>query len=564
MAGKSKKFKTVLEIDVEDRTARKLRAVSRNIERMHRPVDRITRGYRNANRAMRPVTQRYEKFGASLQNAGMNAAAMGAPAALAAASGAKTAVDFEDLMNRVSSRTKDTQGVLEGEIRRLGATTLHTAYAVAEGADELSRAGLEIGDVKKSLFPVMNLATVVDKDVSTAAETITDVMAMFNFDKKAPGSAVKVADMLAYTSENSSQKYGEMIEGIKPAGGIFEATGIQLEKLLSIISVMANKGTKGSTSGTALSGAVSTLIDKKPPKETRRILGRLGPRSQYHKDDKLDLFKFLELTEKKKFSNSDFTALFGKDNGKWLFSLRGMIDEIQKTSKEIRMNSVGSTQKLASDFSKSTKQGLNQFFSAVSELGIKSFKDTGILEDFNSAVGSATSGVRLFTENVSSDALRGGMMLGGKGAAIIGGGITIGFMAKVAAKVLPGILKTVLSPWSKAYMAYEAGSFIIDQMIPTREELAGPRLTSKTHGNDPFPTHSFTDPYGKPKPTHKFVKFEDSIKAYMKTPVASKEKVQVDVNFSNVPQNTKVKTHSSKNIAIKKNIRSFKLGELNG
>ena len=525
-----KNFLAVLKIGVEDETQQQLHKLENRIKRLQRS--------NKFHQKKSQILQRKNNLSSRLGKASSLATAV--TSSLATAYGSRTAATFEDSLMRteaLAGKSKDIENVA----RKLGGTTVFTATEVSNAMQELARAGLSSnGEIQNVIGSVLTLGQATDTELGRSAEVLTDVMNQFDISSKIPENALKTADMLTYTANKSSQSFEELVEAIKPAGATAHALKIPIEQLLGTLAHMADKGIKGSVAGTAISGGIATLLSNPTP-EVRKMFKRFGIRKKEYSDgSRVDFFKFLRILESKGVREQNFSTLFGKDNGKWLFSLMNSHQKLLDTSERIRTESLGISSKLAAEFDQSANAKLKGLYSAVDELCIKAFKDTGFLDDFKTSIELITQKIQEFSNHADPQVLRSVISDTGttfqRGGYGLLGSYGIGLIGK-ALTLLPGprIIGMAAKAFEYAKYAGYGGSLAY--------------MGHETYSN--------------------FQKSQDAIEQVQINNVRNlleskneKNKVQVTLDFKNIPKGVIPQIVASKGMDLEKRM-SFQLPEVN-
>ena len=523
-----KNFLAVLKIGVEDETEKKFQKLERRIKKLQR----ANTFHQRRNQYLSQKGNRFTDLG-SARNL-----ATAAVSSFATAHGSTVAATFEDSLLRTQALVEKSQDI-ETVARQLGGTTKFTATEVSNAMQELARAGLNAnGEIQNVIGSVLTLGQATDTELSRSAEVLTDVMNQFSIPSHIPGNALKTADMLTYTANKSSQSFEELVEAIKPAGATAHALKMPIEQLLGTLAHMADKGIKGSVAGTAISGGLATLLGNPTP-EVKRMFKRFGIRKKDFSDGaQVDFFKFLKILESKGVKERDFSTIFGKDNGKWLFSLMNSHQKILETSNRIQSESIGSSSKLAGAFDQSANAKLKGFYSAIDEFCIKAFKDTGFLNDFKEAVESITRKVQVFSNNTDPKQLR--SVLNNTSKAFELG--SIGILASWGIGKMGSLLSFLPGPWgatATAFNIWKNAGYI---------------------GSVGYMGHSAYSNYQKSKEAVEQVQL-DKVRNLLESR-HDKNKLQVTMDFRNIPKGVIPQIQAPKGMNLEKRM-SFQLPEVN-
>jgi hypothetical protein len=187
---------------------------------------------------------------------------MGVTAPLGALAGiaGKTAVDFEFAMAKVQavagSATQGELAKLESEAKRLGRTTAFSASQVAGLQLELSKLGVDPGEIVEMEGAILNLSQAFDEDLSETAESVGRTLAQFELNAK---EATNVTDVMAVAFGNSALDLGRFTASMEKVGPVAHAAGLDLKETTSLLGIMANNGIAGSDAGTKLKIALTEI-----------------------------------------------------------------------------------------------------------------------------------------------------------------------------------------------------------------------------------------------------------------------------------------------------------------
>lgn len=127
-----------------------------------------------------------------------------------------------------------------------------TKFSASEAADALGYMALAGWDAEQSasaLGGVLDLAAASNMDLAEASDMVTDYMSAFNMEAK---DSAYFADLLAFAQANANTTTAGLGEAFKNSAANMNAAGQDIETTVSLLSMMANQGLKGSEAGTAL------------------------------------------------------------------------------------------------------------------------------------------------------------------------------------------------------------------------------------------------------------------------------------------------------------------------
>ncbi|MFE7316405.1 phage tail tape measure protein [Streptomyces sp. NPDC057555] len=256
-----------------------------------------------------------------LSSAGQTAASVGGgmskwittPLVGVAAAAIKTGGDFQASMNRVkavSGATGSQFAELEKLAKDMGSTTQYSASEAADAMGYMAMAGMKSKDITQALPGVLSLAAAGNIKLADAADIATNVLSGYGLKTK---DLAHLNDVLAktFTSTNTDMKM--LGESFKYVGPVAASAGLRIEETSAAIGMMGNAGIQGSEAGTALRGAIASLL--KPTGDTEKILNKLGV-SVVDSHGKLrPLVDIVGQLERAGASTADMMGIFGVEAG---------------------------------------------------------------------------------------------------------------------------------------------------------------------------------------------------------------------------------------------------------
>ena len=184
---------------------------------------------------------------------GAVALAAAAPIALLFKKSVMAAADFQkkiDYFGAVTNATKADMQAVADKAMEMSRTTVYSAADMADAFVEFGKAGISTRDILDGVAEATtNLAQAADISVGEAANTMAANMATFNIKAK---DASHIADELAGAANASIIDVQDLAYSLKYAGGIAASTGISFDSVVTAISLLGQRGIKGSTAGTSL------------------------------------------------------------------------------------------------------------------------------------------------------------------------------------------------------------------------------------------------------------------------------------------------------------------------
>ena len=182
------------------------------------------------------------------------------PLAAIGAASAKTAIDFESSMSRVSGALNDPSANME-ELRQLaldmGADTVFSASEAGAAMEELAKGGLTAADIKGgALKTTMDLAAAGSLQLADAANVTVQAMGAFGLTADQTGEA---ANALAGAAAASSADVSDLTQGLSQVSAQAHSAGWSIQDTTAVLGAFADAGIKGSDAGTSLKTMLQRL-----------------------------------------------------------------------------------------------------------------------------------------------------------------------------------------------------------------------------------------------------------------------------------------------------------------
>lgn len=186
----------------------------------------------------------------------------------------ETSSDFEATMSEVKaiSWANDAEmAALTAKAKEMGVTTKFTASEAGSAMTYMAMAGWKSQDMLDGIAGIMNLAAASGEDLATTSYIVTDALTAFG---KTAKDSTHFADVMAAASANANTNVsllGESFKYVAPVAGSF---GFSIEDTAIALGLMANAGVKGSMSGTALRGALTSMLS--PSENAAKAMEKYG------------------------------------------------------------------------------------------------------------------------------------------------------------------------------------------------------------------------------------------------------------------------------------------------
>lgn len=217
----------------------------------------------------------FEKDVKSLEKMSTTAfTAIGAAAVAGFGAAIKVGGDFEEAMSSVaaiSMATSEEYEMLSSAAREMGETTKFSATESANALEYLSLAGYNAKESVQALPYVLDLAAAGGMDLAYASDLLTDSMAVMGLGISDMGN---FSDQLAMAASKANTSVQQLGEAVLVAGGQAKLAGMSTDQMNTALSILADKGIKGSEGGTALRNVLKNLYT--PTSAAAKVMKSLG------------------------------------------------------------------------------------------------------------------------------------------------------------------------------------------------------------------------------------------------------------------------------------------------
>tara|TARA_R110000803_G_scaffold162194_1_gene225797 strand:+ start:10278 stop:12110 length:1833 start_codon:yes stop_codon:yes gene_type:complete len=186
----------------------------------------------------------------------------------------RSAVNFEGAMNKVKALTGSTGAEFEKMkdlAKDLGAKTQFSATQAGDAMAFLGQAGFKTNEILSATPSILSLAAASGTDLAKSADIMSNVMGGFNI--KATDSA-RVADVLAKATAKGNINMEMIAETMKDAAPVALKFGLSLEETAALTAKLGDAGIQGSKAGTTLKNMMLNLAS--PTKRIKELMGSLG------------------------------------------------------------------------------------------------------------------------------------------------------------------------------------------------------------------------------------------------------------------------------------------------
>ncbi len=170
----------------------------------------------------------------------------------------------------IAGATATEYNLLEDAAREAGKATSKTAQESADALGYMALAGWNVSDSIDSLMPVLKLSESTQLDLARTSDLVTDSMSAMGI----PISELSgYLDMVVKANNSANTTAEQAMETFIRTGGAANALGVELEETATAAGILANNGTKGTKSGTALNAIFSRIATNDKAKDALKELG---------------------------------------------------------------------------------------------------------------------------------------------------------------------------------------------------------------------------------------------------------------------------------------------------
>ncbi len=280
----------------------------------------LTRAYDEAVRRTEGLEGDLKSIGSRMTSIGSDLMLkVTTPLALTGGMMVKTAADFDDSMRKVAAVTRATGDQFD-RLRQLaidlGATTAWSASESAAAMQYLGMAGLDTNEILEATPQMLSLASAGAMDLGAAADIATNALSGFNLEIS---DLAHVSDVLAQAAASSNTSVEQLGYAMAYVGPVASSAGLSIEETTAAIQVLSNAGIQGTMAGTALRGALTSLLS--PTKQATDILATYGLTAEDVNPEVHSLAEILDTLSSAALSTADAMSLFGDRAGPGMIAL---------------------------------------------------------------------------------------------------------------------------------------------------------------------------------------------------------------------------------------------------
>lgn len=349
------------------------------LKRTKAEMDKMAESTKKAKMTYAEFDQQFRQVGGTMRNVGTSvgivSGAMLAGLVKPMIDATKVASNFEYGMSGVkaiSGATGDEFLKLKNKAKEMGAGTSFSATEAAKGLEYMALAGWDTNQMLTGIKPVLRLAEAGNIDLGRSSDLVTDSMSAMGIQVKDLDGYL---DKVARTSQRSNTNIDALMEANVIAGGSFKNLNVPLAESNALLGILANRGFKGSQSGTAMNTIMANLTSNTG--EAGKALKEMGVQV-YDSDGKFRGLetvlkdvrdKTLKMTDAEKANY--ITRIAGKQHLKTFQALiSGLGEEYDGLKKEI-VESDGALEDMASTMKDNAQGKIEGMKSAIEGLQIE-------------------------------------------------------------------------------------------------------------------------------------------------------------------------------------------------
>lgn len=435
-------------------------------------LENYTKKLKDMSNNLNSLGDRVKDFGGKISSLGGGLIKLSSPLMAFAGYSVKVSMDFEESMSNVqalSGATGEDLEKLTNKARDMGEKTSKSAKESADALGYMALAGWDTSQMLTGLEPILRLSEAAQSDLATTSDLVTDSMSSLGVEV---GSLSRYLDIVAKSQSSANTTALDMLEAYIVAGGTFKNLNVSLEESATWISVLANRGKKGSEAGNALNSVLVNLTGGSS--SAKGAMDELGV-SAWDTDGK---FIGIEETLKKlnqalatctQEQKTNFeSAIGGKTQLDTLQAMLSGLEEEYTTLKGTITDSDGALNNLAQTMQDNAKGNIVKLKSQIEGLGIQ--VGNYLLPHINDLIGHISDLVTWFgslDESTQKNIIQYGLMT-------FAGGTLLKSVGSVTSGI-GGLIKTggSLISWATKFVTVSETASVATTGIASASALAG-------------------------------------------------------------------------------------------
>lgn len=275
-------------INGEDKVSEKLTKVSETSnsaftkidtsgKKVNKTITETTNQFTKLNTELKNTKNTLTEVGDNFQNLGKKGMAVGTALTGLSALNIKTAADFEQGMNNVSTlidTNTESLSNMSKKVLEIGRSSPKSLADLTDGLYSIRSAGISAEQQFKVLKGSEMLSVAGLSSTAEAVDIATSAINAFNLKGK---DADKIYDMFFKVVKYGKTNISEFAQGFGSVTGVVSASKIKLDEYSAAIAAMTTSGVKASIAHTQVKAAIAGL--SRGSKEQMIIFNKLGAKS---------------------------------------------------------------------------------------------------------------------------------------------------------------------------------------------------------------------------------------------------------------------------------------------
>lgn len=184
---------------------------------------------------------------------------------------AKTALDFDQTMERIAVKSGESVGKLTDKIKQTASETVFSMDEIAGAAENMIQNGRSVSEVYDEIYYVAGLATIGNIDLARSGDIVASTMNMFS---KQGLTAAQVANVFATAANSSGANVDQLAKSLENCGPIASQLNIPFQQVVGTLALMGDNAIKSGKAGTSLKNILQRM--SAPTKEVTKAINKYG------------------------------------------------------------------------------------------------------------------------------------------------------------------------------------------------------------------------------------------------------------------------------------------------
>lgn len=406
--------------------------------------DNMTRGLKDAEKAVKPLHEKIKSLGASVTQLGVDMLKMSAPVIAGFGFAVNAAMGFDTAMTNtaaVMGLTRDQTAALGDQLLQIGMDSQAGPQAVAEAYYDIAGGVADASTHMAILNQAIATSEAGAAELGGTTKALISVMNSYEF---AADDAAYASDVLTRTVGMGVGTMDELASAMPQVAGLAHSLGISFEDLGAMMAFLSTKGNTFSESATQISAMMTAMI--KPNQQMTEALLGLGFATGQAAIDALGL-------------QGAYQALIDAGHGDQMAALTGSVEALRGVTALTVPDAQALTDALAplGPAAEDAYRGLSSVTGAITDLsalpsvedyfagaarGIKESGAVGFMQEFSDGLDGVTESTREI-QNASAQAQWNDIKTDLEGLAIVTGQALLPAFAGVLEQVKPFVTEII-------------------------------------------------------------------------------------------------------------------------